>query len=72
LDELEKALENFEIAFSLKPEKVEIINVIISILNELNDPNISIDYYQKLLRALQIYLVHFNLGTAYQESGSFR
>ena len=33
LDELEKALENFEIAFSLKPEKVEIISIIISILN---------------------------------------
>ena len=40
LGELEKALESFEKAFSLKPEKIEIISIIISILNEINDPNI--------------------------------
>ena len=54
LDELEKALESFEIAFSLKPEKVEIISIIISILNELNDPKYLLIIIRKLLKPLQI------------------
>ena len=68
LGELEKALISFEKAFSLKPEKVEIISIIISILNEVNNPNISIDYYKKIIKnSPKLYIAYFNLGTAYQE-----
>jgi predicted O-linked N-acetylglucosamine transferase (SPINDLY family) len=68
LGDPEKALANFEKAFSLKPDKVEIINVMISILNEMNNPNISIDYYQKIIKSSsELFIIHFNLGTAYQE-----
>ena len=39
-----------------------------SILNEINDPNTSIEYYLKIIKSSpEIFIVHFNLGTAYQE-----